>query len=82
MALELLKLHHRMEQHVGNMHSTYARELDRLNHALEQVSLKAEVDGLTLKQKVKDDERSKLQVEISQLEILASGGVPSSRKRR
>ena len=82
MALEIMKLHHKMENCITRMQTSYIRESDRLHHALEQVNLKWEVDGLALRQKAKDEEILFLQSENEQLQTLASAPPAPSRGRR
>lgn len=81
-ALEIMKLHHNMERCINQMQRSYIRESDRLQYALEQVSLKSEVNGLALRQKAKDEEILQLQSENEQLHILTSAPPPPSRGRR
>ena len=82
MALEIMKLHHKMENCITQMQTFYIRESDRLHHALEQVELKLEVNGLALKQRAKEEEILHLQSENEQLQTLASAVPSSSRGRR
>lgn len=78
-ALTLTRLHHRMETVIVDMKATYAREIDRLNHALDQVGLKAEVDNLTLRQTSQAEHIRQLQADNEHLHNLTAAS--SSRRR-
>lgn len=80
MAISIMKLHYKMESIVLHTQSLHYREVDRLTRALEHSGLKSEVDGLTLKQEVKDHEIMKLRSENEQLHTLMEP--PPSRGRR
>lgn len=83
LALEIMKLHHKMEGCTTKMQTSYVREIDRLHHSLEQSDLKLEVNGLTLRQQVKEHEIHQLQSVNEQLQTLVNAAPPpSSRGRR
>ena len=79
-ALSIMRLHHRMEAAVMSMQGVYIREIDRLDHSLEQVTLKSEVNGLTLRQQGNEQQIRHLQSVNEQLHTLATA--PSVVRKR
>ena len=78
-ALQIMRLHHRMESCIVNIQTIHLREIDRLHNSLDQSSLKSEVDSLTMRQTIKDNEIEHLRAENEQLQQLA---VATPRGRR
>ena len=81
MALEIMKLHHRMETCLMKLHTECMREVDRLHHSVSEANLKSEVHSLTLRQSAHEQHIEQLQTANEQLQSLAMAP-PSKGGRR
>lgn len=79
-ALAIMRLYHRMEATTMSMRGVYLREIDRLHHSIDQVNLKSEVNGLTLRQHGNEEQIRQLQSVNEQLQTLAAA--PSVTRKR
>lgn len=79
MALNVMKMHHKLQRCLLKMQGEYVRKVDELEHSLDKASLKLEVDALTLRQTRQQDEIALLQSQNEQLQSVVNS--MSSRRR-